>query len=138
MSRETQFVGLTEDANNFVSELKRLDSAEFVQGMFGEEIALRKWEIHPLFKRENRPNSHIREVVQCIPWSSGPMIFTCLEIFWGTGFEDEGNTSKCYEWVVDPTLSAEFCQQRATEEYGEGVIITGGEEYDAQKGTMWF
>jgi hypothetical protein len=39
-------------------------------GMFGEEI--------PLYAYRLKDGARVREAVQAAPWSSGPMIFTCL------------------------------------------------------------
>jgi len=139
MSRETQFIGLTRTAEEFVKDLKQLSSDSHAIGMFDEEIPLRRWEMHPVFKGEDHPVACIREIVQCQPWSSGPMIFTCLEIDWGNGAE-----SICYEWVNDPLLSRDFCQHREKERWAEvhgdepcRVTIVGGEEFDRERGTMW-
>jgi hypothetical protein len=134
MSRDTQFIGLTRAAEDFVKDLKELPSDSHAIGMFDEEIPLRRWEMHPVFERWDRPSACIREIVQCQPWSSGPMIFTCLDLDWGNGA-----SSGCFEWVSDPTLSVEFCQKRQDEEFGGNgmVTVTVGGEYDRERGTMW-
>jgi hypothetical protein len=64
-------------------------------GMFGEPVQLGKW--------ESPPDSLlgaciVREVVQIEPWSSGVMIFTCLEAEFGNGQK----TTLC-QWVQCPT-----------------------------------
>ncbi len=133
MSRETQFIGLTEAAMRYVKNLVSLESDLVTHGMFDEEIPLRRWKMP-----ENKTTGEgvwnpertdgqltpcVREVVQCVPWSSGPMIFTCLAFDWGNtgdtekgGFKpDYGNT--VFEWVTDPTL--------------------GNIEYDQVTGRMW-
>jgi hypothetical protein len=147
--RTTQFIGLTAAGEAFVKDLRQLPSDTVTSGMFEEEIPLRRWEIHPLLANEDRRGQCIREIVQMEPWSSGPMIFTCLEIDWGwhedSQLEEsgEGNKTDCFQWIQDPTLSREFCQQRADEEWGlnedgsRSVTITCGDEYDQEKGTMW-
>ncbi len=74
MSRTTQFVGLTTAASSFTDTLEALDRYVGAQGMFGEDIELGRW-------RDPYGNSYT-EVVQDDPWSSGPCIFTCLEMRW--------------------------------------------------------
>jgi len=144
MSRETQFIGLTRAAEEFVSTLSTRKSDHHAVGMFDEEIPLRKWEMHPVFKERwpnydsDRPTACIREIVQCQPWSSGPMIFTCLEIDWGNGAQ-----STCFQWVDDPSLSSAFCQhdedERWREEHGDEPcrVTVSGSEFDRENGTMW-
>ena len=104
MSRETQFVGLTQAAQDFVADLQALPSASSTTGMFDEEIPLRQWEMHPSFRIDLLPDREmcVREVVQEVPWSSGPMIFTRLELDWGNGA-----TSSVFEWIHDPTVEGE-------------------------------
>jgi hypothetical protein len=101
--RSTQFVGLTKVAEDFVKDLEQLESDHSTSGMFEEEIPLRKWVLHPKIKSWGREGECIREVVQTVPWSSGPMIFTCLEV-------DHGNGAKIefFEWINDPTCEAEY------------------------------
>jgi hypothetical protein len=82
--RSTQFVGLTKVAEDFVKDLEQLESDHSTSGMFEEEIPLRKWVLHPKIKSWGREGECIREVVQTVPWSSGPMIFTCLEVDHGS------------------------------------------------------
>lgn len=137
--RETQFIGLTISAEKFVEGLERLFSDREVEGMFEEKIPLKRWKMHPIFSRDDRPSACIREIEQCCPWSSGPMIFTCLEIDWGNGAQ-----SLCYQWVEDPMLSKEALQaeedRKWIEEGNEGpcrITILVGDEYDRDKGTMW-
>ena len=86
----TQFVGLTEKASKYLDKkgIKEVSSkcphcgeateyrTKRVQydrtlGMFGEKI--------PLWEYELANGETWREVVQAAPWSSGPVIFLCLE-----------------------------------------------------------
>lgn len=148
--RETQFIGLTAAAEAFVKDLEPLPSDTEILGMFEEEvIPLRRWKLHPPLADEHRVGQCVREKVQMEPWSSGPMIFTCLEIDWGV-HEDfpedigESNHSECFQWIMDPTLGREFCQQRENERWEElypgeecRVTIMSGEEYDRERGAMW-
>lgn len=88
--RMTQFVGLTQAACKWLDIAckkepavvcnscgavvrEKLKSTVYSKtyGMFEEEI--------PLHQYETLGGSIVREVVQAIPWSSGPVIFLCLE-----------------------------------------------------------
>lgn len=74
MSRETQYVGLTKEAEEFVREYCQpviLAYEHCTTGICGEKIPLGTWKL-----RKN--NSLVLEVVQISHWSSGPMLFTCL------------------------------------------------------------
>ena len=113
MSRTTQYVGLNKKAMDYVSELVELSPDNHTTGMFGEEISLRKWEL-PRKWKNNRAGECLREVEQVSPWSSGPVILTCLELDYGNGAK-----SKVLEWVADPTLE------------NEGI------ETDYESGTYW-
>ena len=139
MSRETQYIGLTKAAADFVAECEGMPSDSCTYGMFEEEVPLRMWKMHPVLDNIEGRNMVIREVVQEVPCSSGPMIFTCLEFDW-----DNGGKELAYEWIHDPTLSREFCQHHEELKWMEHrghepcrVTITHGKEYDREKGTMW-
>lgn len=104
MSRSTQYIGLTKKAQEFVSNLKPIQENNFTTGMFDEEIPLGSWE-HP-------EKGIVREVVQMEPWSSGPMIFTCLAWDFGNKVEIiEGkeqfvrdDSVTMFEWVNNPEV----------------------------------
>jgi len=102
MSRTTQFIGLTNDASKYVSELKQLNSDTYTTGMFGEKISLGKW-CAPKKLQQLYHNICIREIVQAEPWSSGPMIFTCLELDF-----DDGVKNQFLQWIKDPQVSNEI------------------------------
>jgi len=72
MSRSTQFIGLTDDARAFVGGLEAIGRYVGAHGMFGEDIELGQW--------RDADGNRYREVVQADPWSSGPCIFTCVEM----------------------------------------------------------
>lgn len=118
MGRSTQYIGLNDASVLFVKEakLKEVESDHCVYGMFDEKIKLRKW-----VTTENTPSNintcckYIKEMLQDMPWSSGPMIFTCLEIFQGA--EDETDEDLLYrtpilEWVLDPSITSEIDKVR--------------------------
>ena len=106
--RTTQFIGLTNDGYNYISKCKSLKSDLKTQGMFFENIPLGRW--------ENKMFKEIQEVVQCSPWSSGPMIFTKLVGYFHNDKKLK-NPINLFEWVLNPELS--------------------GEEYDQEKGQYW-
>ena len=110
MSRSTQFIGLTQEAEDFVKGLKSLPSDNKTFGMFGEDIPLRRWELHPKLKGMNTSEEYIqciREIQQEAPWSSGPMIFTCLEVDLSNGF-----IYKIFEWVHNPLVENEYDKEK--------------------------
>ena len=72
MSRSTHFVGLTDDAEKFVNNIKKLNIKNETHGMFLESIPLGVWiDQFSIYK----------EIVVAEPWSSGPMIFTALGVY---------------------------------------------------------
>jgi len=105
MSRETRFIGLTARAERFVKHLKELPSDSYTTGMFGEKIPLRRWKRPAVPENPDDLEACFREIVQEVPWQSGPMIFTCLE-------KDCGNQLKypCFEWIHDPRLGCYYGQ----------------------------
>jgi hypothetical protein len=90
--RITQFVGLSTEAEDFLAEnvsmidtrpcphcgeptekeRETVDEKRHASGMFMEEIPLQTFKL--------KDGRTAREVVQASPWSSGPVIFTCLEV----------------------------------------------------------
>jgi hypothetical protein len=105
MSRSTQYIGLTKDAEDFVKNLKLVPSSNKTEGMFGEEVLLGKW--------EDQFNIYEEEVV-ATPWSNGLMIFTALRTRsknYAEGSEkDEG--SIYFNWVINPTIENEYDEER--------------------------
>lgn len=124
--RSTQFIGLTKKAQEFVKNLEELPSDGITKGMFLEDIPLRRWtwpvQIH-LTGEERQKRACVREVVQATPWSSGPMIFTCLEMDWGFS---QPSRDKVLFWVPDPTLGFK-------DENNNRI----GPEYDEEQGIFW-
>lgn len=92
MSRETRVYGLNEDAQGFLNAyakrgvqpcpccgqdvkdkiLKREYGSAADEGMFGDGP--------PLYEYELTDGRVAREIVQSVPWSSGPCIFLCLTV----------------------------------------------------------
>lgn len=98
MSRSTQFIGLNFEARKFLEEeCTPLKSVSNTTGMFGEEIPLKRW--------KHKSSGYIyREIVQCSPWSSGPMILTCLQ----------GKEGKKFEWIEDSSTYGEVDPEKGT------------------------
>jgi len=112
MSRSTQFIGLTKEAERYISGLKELESDSFANGLI-EKIPLKRWIISEDFECcKDRPSACLREVVQAAPWSSGPMIFTCLEADFGNKCK-----AKFLQWIDDPRIREQ--------------------EFDYEKGRFW-
>lgn len=116
--RCTQPIGLTDEAENFITlnvkttpeetcsecnhttggELvKRVYDASGSSGMFGDGPSLHEYEL--------KDGSKVKEIVQTAPWSSGPMIFLCLE-------DEEGK--RLFEWKQDEDLKSEVDQNAGT------------------------
>ena len=113
MSRSTQFIGLTKEAEEYIKNLKELPSDSYTIGMFEEKFALRKWKMPGTFKSKDRPDACIREIVQASPWSSGPMIFTCLALFFGNHLPRDSETgTPILQWIEDPRVEHEFDQEK--------------------------
>ena len=93
MSRSTQYIGLTADAHAFVRELEE-ERIVIAEGMFNEEVWGGVWD------------GRYKEVVQCDPWSGGPMIFTCLY--------DCDMGEVLYSWTYNFDLDKEFDQVAGT------------------------
>jgi len=118
--RCTQYIGLTDRAKEYVKDLKEMESDESTHGMFPdvEVIKLRRWDVPEKFKGDIWPDRCIREVVQAVPWSSGPMIFTCLEVDLANCLNDpKAARIKILEWIHDPSVE--------------------GSEFDAETGRFW-
>lgn len=96
--RTTQIIGLTKSAEDFVSELKQIESDTHETGMFSEKIPLRRWEYN---------KGCVRERLQACPWSSGPMLFYCLEYDFGNGGKED-----ILQWVCDPRVENEYDTER--------------------------
>ena len=71
MSRTTQYIGLNKSGRGYVQPLTEINQEDnFCLGMFYEPVPLGVWYFKGML---------VKEVEQETPWSSGPMIFTCLE-----------------------------------------------------------
>lgn len=106
MSRATQYIGLTSDAENWVSHALSHRMYTMTDGMFGEGIPGRIFEM-PLPPGPNIKYTAI-EVVQAAPWSSGPMIFTHLKVVLTKECGQEQEHGIAFSWVWNPVLEGEF------------------------------
>lgn len=90
--RTTQYIGLHHGATKYLvnNGFKPIPTDNQTTGMFGEPVPLGEW--------NNEQGAHIREVVQAEPWSSGPMIFTCLQ----------RDGQQLCKWEEDENISNEF------------------------------
>ena len=98
MSRFTQYIGISPEASEFLSRNnnKVLTKYHMTDGIVFEPVMGSIYEVN--IKREENETSYspiddVRtyvEVVQAEPWSSGPMIFTCLL--------DVASGEKCFLW----------------------------------------
>lgn len=108
MSRTTQYIGLTREAMNYLADYKRVkNSTNITKGMFDEDVSLGEW----VSRHDGAKFWKIKEIVQMEPWSSGPMIFTCLVGFFY-------NDKECVHpisflgWVEDPRINNEFDREK--------------------------
>jgi len=78
-------MGLTKEAQDYLNTIKTESKPyDIVEGLCpGEEYSLYMHKI----ESDSCPGVYeevvLREVVQCCPWSSGPVIFLCLEDDYG-------------------------------------------------------
>ena len=106
MSRSTQYIGLNNYALEFIKGAIKKKEIQIAVGMFDEPIIGYIYYMTPA-----KPNKEIfyTEVVQDMPWSSGPMVFTCLE---QTLVKECGQRlidTEClfFKWMIDPNLAQE-------------------------------
>lgn len=119
MSRSTQFIGLNSQAKEYVQDLEKIETDNYTLGMFDEEVKLGKWKAPKEISHVEYP-TFLMESVQQAPWSSGPMIFTCLNIH--IEFPTQGCCHKwnfIFEWHHDPRLKEQ------------------GLQFDYETGGMW-
>jgi hypothetical protein len=90
MSRSTQYIGLTLAARKHVKSAIRTEKYEMTFGMFDESV------FGTIYYMPD--GSILKEVGQVTPWSSGPMILTCLRSTSG---------EKLFQWVEDREVYGE-------------------------------
>lgn len=85
--RMTQYIGLTLEAKKFVANASVQTNPKMTSGMFEEDVS---GSIFEMLDGET-----LTEVEQCSPWSSGPMIFTCLK---------NSKGELLFKWIEDSSV----------------------------------
>jgi hypothetical protein len=91
MGRSATIVGLSKRALTFLrneGKTKSVNSCEHCGHCSGKELVSQTYETIEVFVNEDyqlqkwrlKDGRIAKEVVQCIPWDSGPILYTCLEI----------------------------------------------------------
>ena len=110
MSRSTQYIGLTNKAHYYVGDYQKIkDGTNCTYGMFDDKVPLGEWED----KTQSRKFAYIKEVLQDSPWSSGPMLFTCLFGYFHND-PDHKQPVQMFQWVVDPHVVNEYDMVKGT------------------------
>ncbi len=103
MSRSTHFIGLNKYARDFVANALKVETYDMTTGMFDEII---KGHIYYMPPPQGPNTKYIfKEIVQATPWSSGPMIFTCLEVTLVKECGQRSKSGKYFQWMLDPTVN---------------------------------
>ena len=76
--RSTQYVGLTNMAKEYVAGALSKEPIKIGEGLCDEDVIGYKYTM-PVPRGPNRALYAI-ETLQTMPWSSGPMFFTCLKL----------------------------------------------------------
>lgn len=105
MSRSTQYIGLNSYALRFVENAVKVEEYDMTEGIASEPVKGKIYHISP----PEGPNKEYRlvEVVQVTPWSSGPMILTCLKevlVKESGEIEETGEKDHFFQWMIDPSL----------------------------------
>lgn len=148
MGRTTQFVGLTASAAAFTETLEATGRYVGAHGMFGEDIELGQW-------RDADGNTY-REVVQADPWSSGPCIFTCLEMRWANEDPPTPPSAEALKGIrtrldaataggadIDAAAASEMlglldaCFETRLFEWTVDPTMRDGSEWDRERGAYW-
>lgn len=106
MSRTTQYIGLNEYALAWVNNSLCEAEYEMTHGIGDEPVYGAIYHMPP----PDGPNKALiaKEVVQHEVWSSGPMIFTHLEITLVKESGQEIPMGYYFSWMTDPSLSCEY------------------------------
>jgi hypothetical protein len=96
VARWTQYIGLHPKAREYVKGAKVLATFKGTEGIAGEPVTYSLFEVpftYDFYGEEMTDWRTYVEVTQAIPWSSGPMIFTCLV--------DVMTGKKMFEWTKE-------------------------------------
>jgi hypothetical protein len=111
VSRSTQYIGLNKYAKDWLEQQGIIEEFPryLCDGMFNEEIYGKVYHVTP----PEGPNVMYvcAEVVQDIPWSSGPMIFTYLKVDL-VKMEQKVPMGDWFQWMVDPGVTNEVDYER--------------------------
>jgi len=111
MSRETQYIGLNKYAHDFVKNAIKTETYIMTQGMFGENIEGTIYYMPvPYPELDVNEEYYYKEIVQYEPWSSGPMIFTCLQrtLVKKTQVLTDEKGEESFRWMIDPSIEEEY------------------------------
>lgn len=101
--RSTQYIGLNDYAKGYVKNAISVETYDMTTGMFDEIVRGKVYHM-PVPEGPNNKDFILTEVVQDSPWSSGPMIFTCLE---PTLIKENGQRIPMgiyFWWMIDPSV----------------------------------
>src|ERR1700761_5780168 len=103
MSRSTQYIGINKFAEDYVTQASKVETYEMTTGMFDEPVLGSIYYMPP----PPGPNKALiaKEVVQVEPWSSGPMIFTHLQLTLVKECGQEINMGIAFSWMLDPSMA---------------------------------
>ncbi len=104
--RTTQYVGLNKFAQNLVKNSTRREiNPRMSVGMFEEDVSGQVFFVEPP-ESEQDFNEYYKytEVEQASPWSSGPMIFTCLKWEIKKKSGEMLDVGLVCQWILDPGL----------------------------------
>lgn len=107
MSRCAQYIGLNKYAEDWLKSALRVEEYQMTTGMFDEPVMGRIYHM-PLPEGPNIKGYIAKEVVQCVPWSGGPMIFSHIHM---TLVREEGPEEDMgdgwFSWMFDPSINGE-------------------------------
>lgn len=110
MARFDQYIGLTKDAINFIEKLKKEQNATIDKIILcpkdqslGQHEDIIGSEISVLTKSPNKKYVY-KEIIQMVPWSSGPMYFSCLRFFIHKECGQIIHVGDIFQWVLNPEV----------------------------------
>lgn len=106
MSRSTQYIGLNKYALNYVKDAISVEKYEMASGLCDEIIY---GNIYHMPVDGSNKDFLLKEIVQTIPWSSGPMIFTHLKPILIKKCEQIcDDLGEYFSWMIDPSIISEY------------------------------
>lgn len=103
--RMTQYIGLNDYAKKLVANAIRVETnPAMTEGMFEEKVP---GKIYVCSADGANVETIYEEVCQDAPWSSGPMIFTCLKVTLVKKSGQKLDMGNVCEWIVDPGVREE-------------------------------